>query len=654
MPTTRSSSPLISSMTRFAASLSRTISPSNPLFSTLRSLIPSCAARNLSFTRSTSSLSSVTRASRTASAAPPRRVTSPTSFVLAASASSSRLRSDRPSAVASDSFASSFAIASSLARNTRRPTSTCASRVAIASRFSASIRPTTPSSSPRSRTYPATAPLSRSTPTSSSATRSLSLELAHGRDTRAELLPQRQLELVVLVDGRLVHPGAPGEVPQPRQEEVEDLAAVRGQRERDLAGREVLELQAGGAQRRGEGGDDLGRVGAGEAQRAEGRVEVNEGRRATVRRRAATCDSIVAKGSAEVSSGVTDESFSDRRSDSRVPVSFETSRRSDATSSSSRRFSGSGRSACTPASDSGWASPALLRDEGVDGPAATGLVSGGVRKDDRTREGVLQTISAIVASPKTVSSPICTTPRSPHTDSASTVSVSMKSSAKGSRAASPGAQGLDLLLEGPDALGVEDDGGVLQLVDLGVLLAEVAAQALNLGLGVLGGAAALGGNSVHLLAEPVAADASLDAAREDLAEGQEVDLAAGGSVVGRGAAPPLAEGVVERRRELDGVWRPRDARLIMGVRPVEEEEARVVVRGVEAEGPGSEKRTRRFGVFLWAACDATGGGGGGCVDEAAVAVVPGKLRRVRRSAMGRSSLGIVKEPDVLDNKVGSD
>ncbi|GJC87460.1 hypothetical protein ColLi_10298 [Colletotrichum liriopes] len=257
----------------------------------------------------------------------------------------------------------------------------------------------------------------------------LVVERPHRGHPRAKLLPERELQLVVLVDRGLVLLGALREVSQARQEEVEDLAAVGGQWEGDLARRQVLELQTGGAEGGGEGAPGKPR-----ALRDASRSSSAAVRSEAVRRRAAICDSIVARGSDEVSNGATGDSLSDKRPDSRVLVSFAISKRSDAKSSSSRSFSGSGKQACTPTSASGRASLVLLREDGVAGPAATGLVSGGVRNDDLTREGVLRTRSAIVASPNAVSSPTCT--RSPHTDSASTVSVSMKSSAKGSLAAS--------------------------------------------------------------------------------------------------------------------------------------------------------------------------------------------------------------------------
>lgn len=70
-----------------------------------------------------------------------------------------------------------------------------------------------------------------------------------------------------------------------------------------------------------------------------------------------------------------------------------------------------------------------------------------------------------------------------------------------------------------------------------------------------------------------------------------------------------------RRREEeddddDGVGAPprdRDVRLIIGVRPVER--VRVVRGVVDPDGPGSEKRTRRFGALrgVW---DCAGAGGG--------------------------------------------
>ncbi|GKT72126.1 hypothetical protein ColTof4_04549 [Colletotrichum tofieldiae] len=250
----------------------------------------------------------------------------------------------------------------------------------------------------------------------------LVVEPPHRGHPRAKLLPERELQLVVLVDRGLVLLGALREVSQARQEEVEDLAAVGGQRAvRRAEEREVMT-------------SDASAPGKPRALRDASRSSSAAVRSEAVRRRAATCDSIVARGSDEISNGATGDSFSDKRPDSRVLVSFAISKRSDANSSSSRSFSGSGKQACTPTSASGRASLVLLREDGVAGPAATGLVSGGVRNDDLTREGVLQTRSAIVASPNAVSSPTCT--RSPHTDSASTVSVSMKSSAKGSLAAS--------------------------------------------------------------------------------------------------------------------------------------------------------------------------------------------------------------------------
>ncbi|TKW49048.1 hypothetical protein CTA1_10582 [Colletotrichum tanaceti] len=329
----------------------------------------------------------------------------------------------------------------------------------------------------------------------------LRLEFAHGRDPRAELLPQRQLEIVVLVDGRLVLPGAPREVAQPGQEEVEDLAAVRGQRQRDLAGREVLELQAGGAQRRGERGDDLGRVGAGEAQRGEGRVEVDEGRRAVRdraeeggdlrfdRRQGELLRQTVGQGGVGLEGARELRDLEAQRRHVLVEplllrvreVGLHAGVRQRVVCFLPRPLARRGRR--WPGGGGGDGARERRRQEGrphprgraaddirhrrvaedgvvadVHDPAvpAHGLGLDGVRLHEVVGEGVPSGRER---------RPVEAVPALPRRRSRRRQSVVLQA----------GAQGVDLLLEGPDALGVEDDGGVLQLVDLGVLLAEVAA-----------------------------------------------------------------------------------------------------------------------------------------------------------------------------------
>ncbi|CRK16951.1 hypothetical protein BN1708_011890 [Verticillium longisporum] len=304
-------------------------------------------------------------------------------------------------------------------------------------------------------------------------------ELVHGLDTGSELLAQGELLLVVLVDEVVCLAGLGGEGAEARQQEVEDLGAVGRERQCDLAGRQVLELEAGGAEGGGQGGHNLGRVRAREAETRDGGCQGDEGGRA-VGCCAQEVGELGLEGVRHLNARVTgvrrrrlDDTGTPGRGRLRQGRARQGGRRERAPRAGRRAAGEFGH---------GHVAKAVV----VVGQRVQAVISKRVLGSERPGIGAAVLDRLVVELVLEV---------------------------------------VELLLEGPYPVRVEDDGSVLELVDLGVLLTQLGTQTGNLGVGGAGGGLLLVVDSIHLLAEPVAAQAALNAAVEDLTQGLEVDLA---------------------------------------------------------------------------------------------------------------------------------